>query len=64
MNHVKGTKIFLKKKMTESANMLVINIEILRRKRKEASIGCEQYKNFLQDKYEIILSRMREIKNI
>ena len=37
--HVKGTKIFLKKKQTKSANMLVSNIEIFLKKKKKKSVN-------------------------
>ena len=36
---MKGTKIFLKKKKTKSANMLVSNIEIFLKKKKKRNVN-------------------------
>ena len=47
--HVKGTKIFLKKKKTKSANILVSDIEIFLKKKEKRQYGCERYKNLLED---------------
>ena len=51
-NHVKGTKIFLKKKKTNRANMLVSDRNPSEEEReKKRQYDCEQYKNFLEDEY-------------
>ena len=51
-NHVKGTKIFLKKKKTNRANMLVSDRNPSEEeKEKKRQYDCEQYKNLLEDEY-------------
>ena len=51
-NHVKGTKIFLKKKKTNRANMLVSDRNPSEEeKEKKRQYNCEQYKNLLEDEY-------------
>ena len=61
---VKGTKIFLKKKKTKSANMLLSNIEIFlkRKKKKKRQYDRERYKNLVEGDYRNFFSRMQEIK--
>ena len=49
---MKDSKIFLKKKQTKRANMLISNIEIFcEEKEKKRQYGCKRYKNLLEDKY-------------
>ena len=51
-NHVKGTKIFLKKKKTNRANMLASDRNHSEEeKEKKRQYDCEQYKNLLEDEY-------------
>ena len=51
-NHVKGTKIFLKKKKTNRANMLASDRNPSEEeKEKKRQYDCEQYKNLLEDEY-------------
>ena len=51
---MKGTKIFLKKKKTKSANMP--------RERYRSQYGRERYKDLLEDEYRKKNSRMQDIK--
>ena len=64
--HVKGTKIFLKKKKTKCGNR---NREWYRNlseevKEKKRQYGREQCKNPLENKYKNYFSGIQEIKNI